>query len=504
MFPPATARPSPFFRVTRQLGGLTRIESYSSNEGIALDQMRDLVLSPDGNHLYAVDEGQEILFTSTETRADRGVDRHGKPRGRRGGRARPGQHSSAAVSPDGAFVYAISNDDSRLGVFSRDASTGQLTQVQVLQDNTGGVDGFSHLTAIVMSPEGRHVYVTAEYDRSAVAFERNPLDGTLTYLGYVRDGENGVDGLYYANHLAISSDGMSVYVLSYLEHSLAVFRRDPAGGSLEFVEVFKDGTGGVDGLEYPYFVAVSPDGNQVYVLSYHDDSLTVWTRNASDGKLTFSQRLQDGDIGVDGLNNPLSVFSPDGEDLYVAGHYDHAIARFSRNPSSGSLTYVEKVQDGVGGADGLQNVAHLVMSPTGSHLYATASDTYYGSLGNDRSVAAFARDTETGALTFLQVFHDDVDGVQDLHGAVHAVMAPDGRHLYVSGRFEDALVLFGRDAGPEIQPLAHTVQVPQDQTVENVDFGNRHLPPEVVSIELNDPNPTELAQVRFTVTFTSR
>ena len=73
---------------------------------------------------------------------------------------------------------------------------------------------------------------------------------------------------------------------------------DPAP-PLTFVEVQKDESGGVDGLDGAADVAVSPDGAYVYAAGFIDDALAVFSRDAGTGKLTFVEVQEDGTGGVD-------------------------------------------------------------------------------------------------------------------------------------------------------------------------------------------------------------
>jgi len=63
---------------------------------------------------------------------------------------------------------------------------------------------------------------------------------------------------------------------------------------LTFVEVEKDGVGGVDGLCGVISVTVSPDGNHVYSTSNQDHTLTVFIRNGTTGNLTLVEAQKDG------------------------------------------------------------------------------------------------------------------------------------------------------------------------------------------------------------------
>ena len=100
--------------------------------------------------------------------------------------------------------------------------------------------------------------------------------------------------------------------------------------------------GGVDGLDGAYSVTVSPDGNHVYAGGYTDDAIAVFSRNSSTGALTYVEMQKIGVGGVDGIRAVTSVVvSPDGKHVYATGFHDDAVAVFTRNSSTGALTYLE-------------------------------------------------------------------------------------------------------------------------------------------------------------------
>ena len=113
------------------------------------------------------------------------------------------------------------------------------------------------------------------------------------------------------------------------------------------------------------------------------------TVGAADPVLTFVEFRRDGFGGVDGLRGAYSVMlSPDGKYLYAAGLDDDAVAVFSRDSTTGVLTFVEVQRDGVGGVDGLLLAQSVTVSPDGKHLYAAGA--------NDDAVAVFSRDSTAG------------------------------------------------------------------------------------------------------------
>ena len=98
------------------------------------------------------------------------------------------------------------------------------------------------------------------------------------------------------------------------------------------------------------------------------------------------------------------------------------------------LTFVEFHKDGVNGVDGLNGTTSVKVSPHGSHLYASGD--------SDDAVAVFSRNSATGSLTFVEVHKDGVDGVDGLSGASSVTVSPDGSHLYAAGYSDDAVVVF--------------------------------------------------------------
>jgi len=214
------------------------------------------------------------------------------------------------------------------------AVPGELTFVEAQFDGVGGVDGLWSTRAVAVSPDGQHVYVTGSDDDAVAAFSRNPTTGELTFVEAEFDGVGGVDGLWGAWGVAVSPDGQHVYVTGASDNAVAAFSRNSSTGELAFVEAQFDGVAGVDGLAEAFYVAVSLDGQHVYVTGYFDHSVAVFSRDGTTGELTFIEAEFDGVGGVDGLLSATSVaVSPDGQHVYVAGCNDSAVAVFSREPA---------------------------------------------------------------------------------------------------------------------------------------------------------------------------
>ena len=94
------------------------------------------------------------------------------------------------------------------------------------------MDGLDALGIIKISPEGKYLYLIADGEDDSVSwFDRNVLTGEISYLGSLKDGQGGVDGLNGAYGLAISSDGKHVYTTGKADHAVSWFERNETSGA---------------------------------------------------------------------------------------------------------------------------------------------------------------------------------------------------------------------------------------------------------------------------------
>lgn len=180
------------------------------------------------------------------------------------------------VSPDGAYVYDLGS--SGFVRWQRDVTTGVLGSAEVITaSNTS-----SGVSALAFSPDGAHLY--GAIPSSGIAHWG--LQGsTATFRELLSKTDN--PGLTGVANLVVTPDATQVIATARDDFSLVVLDRE-ADGALTSRQVFFDGYDGVDGLNYPAGLVVSPDGSSLYVAAAHDNTLGVFSRSES-GEVAYVQ-----------------------------------------------------------------------------------------------------------------------------------------------------------------------------------------------------------------------
>ncbi len=234
-----------------------------------------------------------------------------------------------AVSPDGKFLYVSGSGSGTIIVCSVDILPPSLSLKQTIKGEGALASLLIAPEALALSPDGEYLYACDYGSDSVLVFSRNGIEGTLSFVSSVKDGESGIETLNGPTALAVT--GRQVYVTSYYDHALTVFSRNSADGTLSLIEVHKNGLNGFQGLRYAQGVAISPDGKEMYAAGGGDDSLCVFSRDAAAGRLLFVSRAVEGVAGVYGLDSPRSIaVSPDCCSVFVASANSNALGVFRR------------------------------------------------------------------------------------------------------------------------------------------------------------------------------
>jgi 6-phosphogluconolactonase (cycloisomerase 2 family) len=215
-----------------------------------------------------------------------------------------------------------------------------------------------------------------------------------------------------------------------------------ADDRLAYMEREQDGIDGVEALANCVALTASDDGRHLYAISSGEGAVSVFARDRS-GTLSLVEVEQDGVNGVSFLWGAFGgALSADGKNIYVVTRSDSSIVTFARDAETGKLTFVEADVQGIGGVAGMLGGMSVTVSPDGLHVYAVGGDS--------NAVAAFARDPLTGALSYAgAVFEGDASPNGTVAGLVFpekVIASPDSLHVYVMGSLSSAVAMFARDS----------------------------------------------------------
>jgi DNA-binding beta-propeller fold protein YncE len=274
--------------------------------------------------------------------------------------------------------------------------------------------------------------------------------------------------------VVVSPDGRYVYVASFGNHAIAIFARNRRTGDLTqlpgrraCVRHTREGTRpprlcmAARALGGPAALALSPGGANLYVAAAGSDALSVFARNRRTGGLRqlaggagcFSQRPGGGCTPVRAMNEPTSVVvSPDGERVYVAGRrFPSAVAIFTR-AADGSLTQAEGTAgcvshaggSGCAVARGLASPEEVAVTPDSRHVLVAGMRSnavvtlHAGPDGLSQADGAAGCIARGGGPEGCGVG-------KALSGPVDLAISRDGRFVYVASAIADAVAILHRD-----------------------------------------------------------
>jgi DNA-binding beta-propeller fold protein YncE len=390
-----------------------------------------------------------------------------------------------AISPDGKNLYVASSRSSAIAVFKRNRHTGKLSQrsgpagcaAAGSAHGCAPAVGLEGPNSVAVSADGQNVYATSVDSDAVAIFSRDPSTGALTQAtdgtGCIANAATAgctegraLDG---ADVIAVSPDGANVYVGAFFGNAVAVFDRDASTGALTqpaddtgcLVAAPASGCTTALALDAPEGMAISGDGNNVYVATAVSNALLVLARDPSTGAL---DQATDGsgcivDAPLTGCTTGIQLaganavaVSPDDANVYVTSLISNSVTGFARTLGTGELTqlsgtsacaiYVLAVGCSLGRS--LSAPEGIAASPDGASVYAAAFES--------NAIDVFNRNTQSGGL--IQKSNrrgcvttsktPDCARARVLKEVSSVAVSANGRYLYSAAFASNAVGVFKR------------------------------------------------------------
>lgn len=323
------------------------------------------------------------------------------------------------------FAYISSPGDGMITQYQLDEASGKLSLVE--QTKAGDM-----VNPMAITPDGKVLFAALRVKPfQVVGFSIDPKNGHLSELSRGPLAES----LAY-----LSTDRSGHYLMgaSYGADAVTVQAIDKAYKPDEKIQTYKTGP-------HAHSVRTDPSNRFAYVGNLGSDHVLQYSLDAKTGALT---PIGSGFVSVPAKTGPRHLaFSQDGKYLYVVGEMSGTVTAFAIDDTTGALMQ-KSVANGIpdrlklvhGEARDASNndlkddptpriwAADLRLSPDGKLLFMTERTT--------SSVSAFAVDSATGAVSFLDNYPVEEKQPRNI------AFSPNGKWLLVTGEKADKVGVY--------------------------------------------------------------
>ena len=220
----------------------------------------------------------------------------------------------------------------------------------------------------------------------------------------------------------ISPDDSHLYLLQ--ANSITVYDRNKTSGELSFNNRYVESTDTDVKLSKCTDIAISPDGNNIYITSLAYNSISMWERNSSTGALTFSETHATLGSSDTPLSSPNTIeISSNGKFVFVGGHKE--ISAWTRNTNTGKLQFSAETNLG----DNYTLVHDLLIFNNNTQLKVASTSTWFGTFNVN---ATTGKPSDAGKLNV----------VNDWSNKMYSVISTkDEAHLYLAVKSDSWIAL---------------------------------------------------------------
>lgn len=341
--------------------------------------------------------------------------------------------TSVSISDDGKFLYASAFAVSTLSVYAIDPENGKLSNVETITDE----DDLKGAVSIRLCDTSPLAVAACFSGKTITLLSRDVKTGKLEKIDVYR-GDAHSPTPSFPIEAVFSPNGKFVFALDAYARDgknfggVMIFRVTDQR-KLEWIDTF---TGQDSCFSDVRGICFHPTKNEMYLSASQAGTLTRASFDPDNGAIAIEQILRDSKDNVEGLSGAFAVdISSDGKFVYTSsGRFrgDSAVGVYAFD-ESGDLKVIQELISGREKLGGFLGGNELVISADGNNVYVTGT--------RSSSLAGFARDAETGMLTFIE----SVPFGRKKLGPAGITISPDGGYVYAAVEGESTIAVFRRD-----------------------------------------------------------
>lgn len=187
-----------------------------------------------------------------------------------------------AADPGGQFVVANDAGLDLTLIWRFDAGSGRLLPAEVPVVAAPPGSGPRHFT---FHPNGRVFYNLYEHDAKVAVYDYDPARAHMKLKQVVQSLPPKFAGSNLASEIVMTADGRFLYVANRLHNAVSIFAAAPDGQLRSIAEAWVH-------ADSPRSICIDPAGTILYSCNQRGDSITSFHLNPATGALTFTGRFE--------------------------------------------------------------------------------------------------------------------------------------------------------------------------------------------------------------------
>lgn len=193
---------------------------------------------------------------------------------------------------------------------------------------------------VAITADGLELYVADASNHRIAIWNRNvPGSTEWMWSGSVGSEGSAADQLQFPAGHCLSANGLELFIADYNNNRISIWKRDNALAPWQHHTNIGTVGSAVDQLSSPNSVTIAPNQLQLIIADYGSNRMSLWTRATIASNWEASYTFGAPGSNIDQFNVPdSSVISADGKTLFIADYSNNRIALWTRSTVNDQFT----------------------------------------------------------------------------------------------------------------------------------------------------------------------